>query len=116
MLNRLWERGLRPEARLQAVIRDGCGELGEAIAWVYGSMVLEHRCIFHKLRNVADKCREELKGEANKETRKQLMEQTSAIYQAERVEEARQRYRYLILSLTLLSFLLLQCLTGSWLV
>jgi len=44
------------------------------------------------------------------------MEQTSAIYQAERVEEARQRYRYLILSLTLLSFLLLQCLTGSWLV
>ncbi len=116
MLNRLWERGLRPEARLQAVIRDGCGELGEAIAWVYGSTVLEQRCIFHKLRNVADKCREELKGEANKETRKQLMEQASAIYQAERVEEARQRYRYLILSPTLLSFLLLQCLTGRWLV
>ena len=116
LLNRLWERGLRPEAGLQAVIRDGCGELGEAIAWVYGSTVLEQRCIFHKLRNVADKCREELKGEANKETRKQLIAQASAIYQAERVEEARQRYRYLILSLTLLSFLLLQCLTGSWLV
>ena len=31
-VHRLWERGLRPEVRLQAVIRDGCGELGEAIA------------------------------------------------------------------------------------
>ena len=67
--------GLRPETGLQAVIRDGCGERGEAIAWVYGSTVLEQRCIFHKLRNVADKCREELKGEEKKETRKQLMEQ-----------------------------------------
>ena len=61
MLNQLWERGLRTEAGLQAVIRDGCGELGEAIARVYESTVLEQRCIFHKLRNVADKCREELK-------------------------------------------------------
>ena len=50
--------------------------------------MLEQRCIFHKLRNVADKCREELKGETNKETRKQLMEQASAIYQAESAEEA----------------------------
>ena len=91
MSHRLWERGLRPENGLQAVIRDGCGELGEAIAWVYGSTVLEQRCIFHKLRNVTDKCREELKGEANKETRKQLMEQASALYQAENAEEARQR-------------------------
>ena len=91
MSHRLWERGLRSETGLQAVIRDGCGELGEAIAWVYGTTVLEQRCIFHKLRNVADKCREELKGETNKETRKQLMEQASAIYQAESTQEAKQR-------------------------
>jgi putative transposase len=58
---------------------------------VYGSTVLEQRCLFHKLRNVADKCREELKGEANKETRKQLMEQASAIYQVESAPEARTR-------------------------
>jgi putative transposase len=90
-VHRLWERGLRPENGLQAVIRDGCGELGEAIAWVYGSTVLEQRCIFHKLRNVSDKCREELKGEAHKETRKQLIEQASAIYQAESAQEARER-------------------------
>src|SRR5712692_2894742 len=91
LINRLWERGVRPEKGLQAVIRDGCGELGEALAFVYGSTVVEQRCIFHKLRNVADKCREELKGEANKETRKQLMEQASAIYQAESAQEAKQR-------------------------
>jgi putative transposase len=90
-VHHLWERGLHPETGLQAVIRDGCGELGEAIAWVYGTTVIEQRCIFHKLRNVADKCREELKGEAHKETRKQLLEQASAIYQAESAEEARQR-------------------------
>jgi putative transposase len=90
-VHRLWERGLRPETGLQAVIRDGCGELGEAIAWVYGSTVIEQRCIFHKLRNVADKCREELKGEAKKETRKLLMEQASAVYQAESAQEARER-------------------------
>ncbi len=91
MSHRLWERGVRPETGLQAVIRDGCGELGEAIAWVYGSTVLEQRCIFHKLRNVADKGREELKGEEKQEDRKLLMEQASAIYQAESAQQARQR-------------------------
>jgi Transposase, Mutator family len=59
-VHRLWERGLRPETGRHSVIRDSCGELGEAIAWVYGSTVLEQRWIFHKQRNVADKCREEL--------------------------------------------------------
>jgi len=88
LVHRLWERGLRPEQGLQAVIRDGCGELGEAIAWVYGTTVIEQRCIFHKLRNVADKCREELKGEVHKETRKQFMEQASAVYQAQSAEQA----------------------------
>jgi putative transposase len=91
LVNRLWERGVRPENGLQAVIRDGCGELGEAVAMVYGSRVVEQRCIFHKLRNVAEKCREELKGDVNKQTRKQLVEQASVIYQAESAPEARVR-------------------------
>ena len=90
-VHRLWERGVRPENGLQAVIRDGCGELGEAVAWVYGTTVVEQRCIFHKMRHVADKCREELKGEEKKEERKQLMTQVSAIYQAERAAEATAR-------------------------
>ena len=40
---------------------DGSGELGEALALVYGATIVEQRCIFHKLGNVADKCREERK-------------------------------------------------------
>ena len=90
-VHRLWERGVRPENGLQAVIRDGCGELGEAVAWVYGTTVVEQRCIFHKMRNVADKCREELKGEKKKEERKKLMAQVSAISQANSAAEATAR-------------------------
>ncbi len=44
------------------VVRDGSGGLGEALALVYGLTVLDQRCLFHKLRNVADKARSELKG------------------------------------------------------
>ena len=40
LLDRLWERGVRPEAGLQAVIRDGKGELGAAVAQVYGTRVI----------------------------------------------------------------------------
>ena len=53
------------------VVRDGSGGLGEALALVYGSTVLEQRCLFHKLRNVADKACTELKGEEKREERKQ---------------------------------------------
>ena len=91
LLNRLWDRGVRPEQGLQMVVRDGSGGLGEALAFVYGSTVLEQRCLFHKLRNVADKARSELKGEEKREERKQLLEQASAIYQAESAAQARER-------------------------
>lgn len=90
-VHRLWERGVRPEKGLQAVIRDGCGKLGEAVAWVYGATIVEQRCIFHKMRNVADTCRKELTGEQKEEERKKLMSQVSAIYQAESATEARTR-------------------------
>jgi len=91
LVHRVWERGVRLEKGLQAVIRDGNGELGEALALVYGATLLEQRCIFHKLRNVADKCREELKGDDHKETRTQLLEQAKTIYQAKNAQEARTR-------------------------
>ena len=61
-LNRLWKRGVQPETGLKLVVRDGSGGLGEALALVYGTRVLDQRCIFHKLRNVADKARSEQKG------------------------------------------------------
>ena len=91
LLNRLWERGVSPEQGLQMVVRDGSGGLGEALALVYGSTVLEQRCLFHKLRNVADKVRSELKGQEKREERQQLLEQASAIYQAESAAQAHER-------------------------
>jgi len=43
LLDCLEERSVRPEAGLQAVIRDGKGELGAAVAQVYGTRVIEQR-------------------------------------------------------------------------
>ena len=91
LLNRLYERGVTPENGLQAVIRDGGGGLFQALDLVYGSAVVDQRCIFHKLKNVADACRKELKGDKHKDERKQLMQQASAIYQAESAEQAKEQ-------------------------
>ncbi|MEO6893085.1 MAG: transposase [Ktedonobacteraceae bacterium] len=91
LVQRLWERGCRPEHGLQLVVRDGSGGLGEALALVYGTTVPEQRCIFHKLHNVGTKCRSELKGKDNRDLRKQLMEQAAAVYHAENASEARKR-------------------------
>ncbi len=77
------------ETGLQAVVRDGSGELGEALAVVYGARLLEQHCIFHKVRNVADQSRKELAGEEHKATRTQLLEEVRTIYQAESAELAR---------------------------
>jgi hypothetical protein len=91
LLDRLEERGLRPEAGLQAIIRDGKGELGAAVAQVYGGLVIEQRCIFHKLRNVADKAREDLPGEDHRQSRQDLLKQAAAIYEAPTASQARER-------------------------
>src|SRR5258708_2297075 len=90
LVQRLWERGCRPEQGLQLVVRDGSGGLGEALALVYGSTVLEQCCIFHKLQNVGTKCGSELKGKEQRDLRKQLMEQAALVYQAENASVARQ--------------------------
>ena len=89
-LRRLQKRGVTAEKGLQAVIRDGGGGLGQALGLVYGSTVLDQRCIFHKLKNVRDKCRSELKGEEHQEERKRLLQQASAVYQAESAEQAKE--------------------------
>jgi putative transposase len=88
LVQRLWEHGCCPEKGLRLVVRDGSGGLGEALALVYGTMVPEQRCIFHKLQNVSKKGRSELKGQ---EQRKRLMEQAAAIYQADTATEAQAR-------------------------
>jgi putative transposase len=91
LLNRLEQRGVSPEKGLKVVVRDGGGGLKQAIELFYGSKVIDQRCIFHKLQNVAKECRKELKGEDNKEKRKQLMREASLVYEAESAEQARER-------------------------
>jgi putative transposase len=91
LLNRLWEREVTAEQGLKMIVRDGCGGLGEAVMLVYGNSILDQRCIFHKLKNVGEKVRSELKGKEQKATRQALMEQAALIYRASHAADARQQ-------------------------
>jgi putative transposase len=91
LLNRLFQRGVQPEKGLKMIVRDGCGGLEAAVAQVYGSCVLDQRCVFHKLHNMGSKMRSELKGKEKREERKQIMEEASQIYRAETAPQAHQR-------------------------
>jgi putative transposase len=91
LLHRLVKRGATAENGLKAIIRDGCGGLGQAVERVYGQSVVDQRCIFHKLKNVRDKCRTELKGDDHQEQRRQLMQEARTVYQAESAEQAKER-------------------------
>jgi len=91
LLHRLVKRGATSENGLQAIIRDGCGGLGQAIGQVYGQSVIDQRCIFHKLKNVRDACRTELKGDDHQEETRQLMQEAKAVYHAENAEQAKER-------------------------
>jgi transposase-like protein len=91
LLHRLVKRGAKAENGLKAIIRDGCGGLGQAVELVYAQSVIDQRCIFHKLKNVRDKCRTELKGDDHPEQRRQLLQDASAVYQAESAEQAKER-------------------------
>jgi transposase-like protein len=91
LLMRLKKRGVQAEQGLQMIVRDGCGGLGKALSTVYGKSILDQRCIFHKLQNVADKVSSELSGKEHREVRREMMDQAALIYEAEHPEIARQR-------------------------
>ena len=86
LVQRLWERGVKLETGLQAIVRDGSEGLEQALDYVYGSSLVQQRCIFHTLRNVSDKC-----VGLDREGKKQFMEQAAAVYQARSAPEARAR-------------------------
>jgi hypothetical protein len=86
LVQRLWERGVKLETGLQAIVRDGSEGLEQALDYVYGSALVQQRCIFHKLRNVSKKC-----VGLDREEKKSFMEQAAAVYQARRAPEARAR-------------------------
>jgi transposase-like protein len=86
LVQRLWERGVKLETGLQAMVRDGSEGLEQALDYVYGSALVQQRCIFHKLRNVSHK------GVGlDREGKKSLLEQAAAVYQAQSAPEARAR-------------------------
>jgi putative transposase len=93
-LERLKERDVSASKGLKIMVRDGCGGLGKALVKVYGDSILDQRCIFHKLRNVADKASTDFKGQEERhQLKKKLMEQAAFIYEAEQAEMARARLR-----------------------
>ena len=86
LVQRLWERGVKLESGLQAIVRDGTEGLEQTLDYVYGSALIQQRCIFHKLRNVSDKCI----GLA-REDKKQFLDQARTVYQAQNAHEAQKR-------------------------
>jgi putative transposase len=86
LVQRLWERGVKLETGLQAIVRDGSEGLEQALDYVYGSSLVQQRCIFHKLRNVSDKC-----VGLNRAGKKSLLEQAAAVYEATSASEAQAR-------------------------
>jgi transposase-like protein len=82
----LWERGVKLESGLQAVVRDGTEGLEQAIDVVHGSALMKPRCIFHTLRNVSDKCL----GLA-REDKQQFLDQARTVYQAQNAQETQER-------------------------
>jgi len=53
LLDRLYERGLTGERGLKLIVHDGNGGVASALSYGYFD-VLEQRCIFHKVQNVAE--------------------------------------------------------------
>jgi len=85
-VQRLWERGVKLETGLQAIVRDGSEGLEQALDYVYGSALVQQRCIFHKLRNVSDKC-----VGLDRAGKKSELPQAAAVYEATSASEARAR-------------------------
>jgi transposase-like protein len=67
-------------------VRDGTEGLEQALDYVYGSALVQQRCIFHKLHNVSDRC-----NGLDREGKTPFMEQAAAVYQATTAPEARAR-------------------------
>jgi len=86
LVQRLWERGVKLETGLQAIVRDGGEGLEQALDYVYGSALVQQRCIFHKLRNVRDK------GVGlDRDGKKSELPQAAAVYEATSAPEAQAR-------------------------
>jgi transposase-like protein len=92
-LERLYEAGLTPENGLRLLVSDGGTGFRAAYENVYWQVPLQ-RCVFHKLRNIAQAIRvsEELGRQARQELRTEFVRSAARIWQAPDESEARQRF------------------------
>jgi putative transposase len=93
-LEGLWEAGLTPENGLSLLVADGGTGLRAAYENVYWQVPLQ-RCVFHKLRNIAQAIRVPagLERQAGHELRTEFLRAAARIWQAPDETEARQRYQ-----------------------
>ena len=93
-LEGLYEAGLTPENGLAMLVSDGGTGLRAAYENVYWQVPLQ-RCVFHKLRNVAQAMHVPagLERQIAHEYRTHLLRSAARIWQAQDETEARQRFR-----------------------
>jgi len=84
LIARLEERGLRAENGLKEVIIDGSKGFLAALEMVDLGPVVIHRCVFHKIRNLAENLEglEELTRAARQRLREEVLREGSWIYRA----------------------------------
>lgn len=102
LLERLERRGLRAERGLQEVITDGGKGFLAALEMVDLGAIEQQRCIFHKVRDLADNLEglEELTKQARAELRAEILADGAWVYQAKsksaayrRMEKVCQKWR-----------------------
>lgn len=93
-LEQLLQMGISPENGLALLVADGSGGFRSAYESRYWMVPLQ-RCVFHKLRNIADALRTPagLDRQAARQYRTDFLRQAAQIWQAENEIEARYRCR-----------------------
>jgi transposase-like protein len=92
-LSRLYEQGIHHEQGLQLVIHDGGGGLCAALRTVHFAVPTQ-RCLFHKLRNIANAIQlpTGLSRRQRRRRRKAILKPFREIWQAKRYSTALRRY------------------------
>jgi hypothetical protein len=92
-LTHLEEQGLRGENGLRLVIHDGGGGLCSALLTVYYDEA-QQRCLFHKIRNIANALQlpEHLSAKQRRRKRKAILKDFRAIWNAKHYATALRRY------------------------
>lgn len=92
-LSRLHEQGIHPERGLQLVIHDGGGGLCAALRTVHFAVPTQ-RCLFHKLRNIANAIQlpTGLSRRQRRRRRKAILKPFREVWQAKRYSTALRRY------------------------